>query len=105
MSALNFMTSIYWGELRHCREYRHHTCEYGKAYGCISAFSVLIFLNQIMICAAVILWKNDLIADDGDGAEGYDDRLDHSSTRQHQVGGAHDHLMATGSIVQTSTDI
>ena len=89
MSALNFMTSIYWGQLSNCIQFggiRGYTCNNRSAYGAVSAFSVLIFLNQIVICVAVILWKNDLIADETDG---YDDRLDHSSTRQ--IGGAHDH--------------
>ena len=111
MSALNFMTSIYWGQLSNCTDLsggdiRGYTCNNRSAYGAVSAFSVLIFLNQIVICVAVILWKNDLI---GDETDGYDDRLDHSSTCQNQIGGAHDHLMESGSsapvVHQTSADI
>ena len=110
MSALNFMTSIYWGQLSNCTRFdafdiRGYTCNNRGAYGAVSAFAVLIFLNQIVICLAVILWKNDLISDEADG---YDDRLDHSSTRQHQTGVLHDQLLNSGSNVpnvQTSADI
>jgi hypothetical protein len=73
MSALNFMTAIFWGQLSRCTKgvvLTGYSCTNPTAYGAVCAFSVLIFLLQAAICGAIVLWRNELISDD---ASSYDD--------------------------------
>lgn len=67
MTALNFMTAVFWGQLSRCTTgivITGYSCTNPTAYGAISAFSVLIFLLQMAIFVALVMWRNELISDD-----------------------------------------
>lgn len=105
MSALNFMTAIYWGGLSRCTrgiDFIGYSCRNPPAYGAICAFSVLIFLLQSAICAAVVLWRNELISDEG----GLYDDTSSGSLQPQLAGGAYEHLKGSPfPSVTTSTDL
>ena len=88
MSVLNFMTAIYWGQLSRCTIDTSMYCRNPAAYGAVSAFSVLIFLLQSAFCAAMVLWRNELISEEG----GLYDDVSGVSSQPHLVGGAYEHL-------------
>lgn len=88
MSVLNFMTAIYWGQLSRCTGNILNYCTNPAAYRAVSAFSVLIFLLQSAVCAAIVLWRNELISEEG----GLYDDVSGGSSQPHLAGGAYEHL-------------
>lgn len=87
MSALNFMTAIYWGQLSKCTLgliALGYSCTNPAAYSAVCTFSVFIFLLQSAFCYAIVLWRNDLISDE-------DSQYDDASSGQ-TAGGAYEHL-------------
>jgi len=83
---ISFMTSIYWGQLSKCSKIAlaisQYTCSNPTAYGAVCFFSVFLFLDQLAFSIAVILWKGELINEQG-GI--YDDL---STSSAHGLGGA-----------------
>jgi hypothetical protein len=109
MSMLNFMTAIYWGQLSKCtvslNYFQGYSCSNRTAYGAVSAFSVLIFLTQIAICGAIILWRNELIVDE---TGLYDELSNGNSSQPHLAGGSYEQMKGNPfpvPSVQTSADL
>ena len=101
MSVLNFMTAIYWGQLSRCLN--TYVCN-PSAYKAVCTFSVFIFLVQAVVCAAIILWRNELIGDDSNQF----DSLNGSHPGPASVGGAYENVLGSPFLdpkVQTSADL
>lgn len=92
MGALNFMTAIYWGQLSKCKMgifAKGYSCTNPSAYSAVSAFSVFLFLLQSAVCVAIVVWRDELIGDDGGG--NYDD-VTPSAFQPHLAGGGYENL-------------
>jgi hypothetical protein len=67
MSMLNFMNSIFWGQLSGCeavvQPVGQYTCDSPAAYGAVCTFSVFLFLTQGLFTVGMGLWKSELISD------------------------------------------
>ena len=74
ISAMNFMASIFWGQLSGCKplldEIPGYTCTSTSTYTAVSVFSVFLFLCQIAFTGAVSLWRSELIVDEDRKYEG-----------------------------------
>jgi hypothetical protein len=68
MSAMNFMSSIFWGQLSGCKvlleEVPGYTCNGTSTYTAISVFSVFLFLSQIAFTGAVSMWRSEFIIEE-----------------------------------------
>mmetsp|Transcript_29821 Transcript_29821/g.49863 ORF Transcript_29821/g.49863 Transcript_29821/m.49863 type:complete len:178 (+) Transcript_29821:63-596(+) len=81
MTLLNFMTAVFWGQLSGCKIIRNesiagYSCTNPDAYGAVCAFAVFLFLTQLGFTAALVLWRDEFIAESGDydevsGSNGY----------------------------------
>jgi hypothetical protein len=107
MSVLNFMTAIFWGQLRKCTlgivGVSGYSCTNRSAYGAVCTFSVFIFLLQTAFCVALIQWRNELISNDG---ASYDDVTNSAPT--HLAGGGYEPLkggLGSNSNSATSADL
>lgn len=69
MTALNFMTAIFWGQLSKCEvvstSIAHYTCIHRTAYGAVATFSVLLFLVQLAFTTGVVIWRGEIINETG----------------------------------------
>ena len=69
MSLLNFMNSIFWGQLSGCQPAPSHihitqySCENPAAYGAVCTFSVFLFLSQVFFTVGATIWKDELISE------------------------------------------
>ena len=69
MSLLNFMNSIFWGQLSGCQPVPSHihitqySCENPAAYGAVCTFSVFLFLSQGFFTVGATIWKDELISE------------------------------------------
>mmetsp|Transcript_22801 Transcript_22801/g.22024 ORF Transcript_22801/g.22024 Transcript_22801/m.22024 type:complete len:195 (+) Transcript_22801:135-719(+) len=101
MSALNFMTAIYWGQLSKCTMgivAKGYSCTNPSAYGAVCAFAVFIFLLQSAICIALIVWRDELI-----GNESSDNYDDVTSNSFHLSGGGYENLKGGSSSIPSAT--
>ena len=66
---LNFMTSVYWGQLSKCQvvtsSVAQYSCSNPDAYGAVCAFSVMMFLANVVFTTLIIMWRGELISDVG----------------------------------------
>jgi len=67
MTILNFMNSIFWGQLSGCQQVKVHitqySCDNPAAYGAVCTFSVFLFLSQGFFTVAATFWREELISD------------------------------------------
>lgn len=79
ITLLNFMTSVYWGQLSKCQivsaSVAQYSCSNPDAYGALCAFAVLMFLANLIFTSFIILWRGELISE----ASMYDDLPQSSS--------------------------
>lgn len=67
MSLLNFMNSIFWGQLSGCQpvpsniHITQYSCENPAAYGAVCTFSVFLFLSEGFFTVGAAMWKDELI--------------------------------------------
>ena len=69
ITLLNFMTSVYWGQLSKCQvvtaSVPQYSCSNPDAYGAVCAFSVMMFLVNMGFTSVLIMWRGELISDVG----------------------------------------
>ncbi len=69
MSLLNFMNSIFWGQLSGCQpipsniHITQYSCDNPAAYGAVCTFSVFLFLSQGFFTVGATVWKDELISE------------------------------------------
>jgi len=69
ITLLNFMMSVYWGQLSKCQvlssSVAQYSCSNPDAYGAVCAFSVMMFLVNVAFTSLMIMWRGELISDVG----------------------------------------
>ena len=78
LTAVNFMNSIFWGQLSGCTpleegvELPGYSCSAPGSYMFESVLTVFLFLSQIAFTFGVTNWRSELIVDEGSTPRGYD---------------------------------
>ncbi len=85
VTALNFMNSIFWGQLSGCDgtvgPVAQYSCTNPAAYGALCTFSVFLFLTQLFFTVGLGLWKGEIIEDADQMYEGLSQGSQHMSTQ------------------------
>lgn len=78
MTCVNFMNSIFWGQLSGCSpleegvEIPGYSCSSPGSYMFESVLTVFLFVSQVAFTFASVNWRDELIIDSPDSQRGYD---------------------------------
>ena len=76
ITAMNFMSSIFWGQLSGCEtldiDVPGYSCSSPGGYTAVCVFSIFLFLTQLFFTGAVAMWKDHIISEDTEQQQSYD---------------------------------